>query len=174
MFSDHVERKLALQNSGILGSSPTPARFDLNEHRTGVRSCINGVFLVRPNRRLNALAIDTRNTEVTKALLGFTSLGGIPVIAYEPILRELAAAVIYQVPVNITEAELQSTVRATALVISISRLGRSESVKVVFSTDTLPGYVTVGYTRFKLQPYIEKPRQCWKCGRVGHVRTACT
>ncbi|KAG0445159.1 hypothetical protein HPB47_019050 [Ixodes persulcatus] len=38
--SEHVERKLALQNPGILGSIPTPARFDLDEHRTGVRSCI--------------------------------------------------------------------------------------------------------------------------------------
>lgn len=84
------------------------------------------------------------------------------------------AGVIYQVPVDITETELQSAVRATAHVISISRLGKSESVKVVFSTDTLPEYVTVGYTRFKLQPYIEKPRQCWKCGRFGHVQTACT
>lgn len=134
----------------------------------------DGVILVRPNRRLNVLAIDTRNTEATKALLGLTSLGGIAVLAYEPLPRELAAGVIYEVPVDITEAELQSAVRATAPVLSICRLGKSESVKVVFSTDTLPEYVTVGYTRYKLQPYIEKPRQCWKCGRFGHVRTACT
>ncbi|KAG0420153.1 hypothetical protein HPB47_003643 [Ixodes persulcatus] len=32
--SEHVERKLALQNPGILASIPTPARFDLDEHRT--------------------------------------------------------------------------------------------------------------------------------------------
>ncbi|KAG0421025.1 hypothetical protein HPB47_003072 [Ixodes persulcatus] len=32
--SEDVERKLALQNPGILGS--IPARFDLDEHRTGV------------------------------------------------------------------------------------------------------------------------------------------
>ncbi|KAG0433468.1 hypothetical protein HPB47_019879 [Ixodes persulcatus] len=38
--SEHVERKLALQNPEILGSIPTPARFDLDEHRTGVWSCI--------------------------------------------------------------------------------------------------------------------------------------
>ncbi|KAG0412165.1 hypothetical protein HPB47_010704 [Ixodes persulcatus] len=37
-------RKLALQNPGILGSIPTPARFDLDEHRTGVRSCITTAF----------------------------------------------------------------------------------------------------------------------------------
>lgn len=29
------------KNPGILGSISTPARFDLNERRTGVRSCIS-------------------------------------------------------------------------------------------------------------------------------------
>ncbi|KAG0413347.1 hypothetical protein HPB47_009535 [Ixodes persulcatus] len=37
---EHVERKLALQNPEILGSIPAPVRFNLDEHRTGVRSCI--------------------------------------------------------------------------------------------------------------------------------------
>ncbi|MDD9361792.1 MAG: hypothetical protein PV344_02560, partial [Anaplasma sp.] len=37
--SEHVERKLALQNPGSLGSVPAPARFDLDEHRTGTGSC---------------------------------------------------------------------------------------------------------------------------------------
>ncbi|KAG0430260.1 hypothetical protein HPB47_022861 [Ixodes persulcatus] len=30
--------------TGILGSIPTPARIDLDEHRTGVRSCITTVW----------------------------------------------------------------------------------------------------------------------------------
>ncbi|KAG0428725.1 hypothetical protein HPB47_024316, partial [Ixodes persulcatus] len=38
--SEHLERNLGLQHPGILGSIPAPARFDLNEHRTGVRSCV--------------------------------------------------------------------------------------------------------------------------------------
>ncbi|KAG0425933.1 hypothetical protein HPB47_026926, partial [Ixodes persulcatus] len=33
-------RGVELQNPGILGSIPTPAHFDLDERRTGVRSCI--------------------------------------------------------------------------------------------------------------------------------------
>ncbi|CAN7940814.1 unnamed protein product, partial [Ixodes pacificus] len=35
--SKHVERKLALQNPGIPGSIPAPARFDLDEHSNGAR-----------------------------------------------------------------------------------------------------------------------------------------
>ncbi|KAG0438677.1 hypothetical protein HPB47_016923, partial [Ixodes persulcatus] len=90
----------------------------------------DGVILVRPNRRLNVLAIDTRNRDATKALLALTTLDGIAV-------------------------ELQLAVRTTAPVISIRRLGKSETVKLVFSTDTLPEEL--------------------RCGRCGgpHDRTKC-
>ncbi|KAG0431326.1 hypothetical protein HPB47_021884 [Ixodes persulcatus] len=134
----------------------------------------DGVILVRPNRRLNVLAIDTRNRDATKALLALTTLDGIAVLAYEPLPRESAAGVIYEVPADLTEVEPQLEVRTTAPVISIRRLGKSETVKLVFSTDTLPEYITIGYSIYKTQPYIEKPRQCSKCNRFEHVRTACT
>lgn len=38
--SEHVELKVALQIPGILDSRPTISCFDLDEHHTGVRSCI--------------------------------------------------------------------------------------------------------------------------------------
>ncbi|CAN8003261.1 unnamed protein product [Ixodes pacificus] len=38
--SENVERRLALQNPGTLGSIPTPACFNLDEHRTGVRRLV--------------------------------------------------------------------------------------------------------------------------------------
>ncbi|KAG0416586.1 hypothetical protein HPB47_006292 [Ixodes persulcatus] len=115
----------------------------------------DGVILVRPNRRLNVLAIDTRNRDATKALLALTTLDGIAVLAYEPLPRESAAGVIYEVAADLTEVELQLAVRTTAPVISIRRLGKSETVKLVFSTDTLPEEL--------------------RCGRCGgpHDRTKC-
>lgn len=36
--SERVKRKVELQNSGIRGSVDTPARFNLDQHRTGVGS----------------------------------------------------------------------------------------------------------------------------------------
>ncbi|KAG0411929.1 hypothetical protein HPB47_010955, partial [Ixodes persulcatus] len=68
-----------------------------------------------PNRRSNVLAKDTRSTDSTKTLLRLTSLGGIRVIAYEPFPRELAAGVIYEVPVDMIEADLQLAVHVAAL-----------------------------------------------------------
>ncbi|KAM7303608.1 hypothetical protein ISCGN_013556 [Ixodes scapularis] len=107
----------------------------------------DGVILVRPNRRLNLLAIDCRNTESTKALLKLESIGGIPVQAYAPHSREAAKGVIYGVQEDISDVQLESSVRATAPVLCLRRLGKSEVVKLVFSTNTLPAYVTIGYTR---------------------------
>lgn len=134
----------------------------------------DGIILVRPNRRLNLLAIDTRNRDATKALLALTTIGGIQVQAYEPLPRDSAACVIYGVTPDITDEELRMTVRATAPVISVRRLGSSETVKVLLRTDTLPECVTIGYTRYKTVPFVEKPRQCSKCNGLGHIRTACT
>ncbi|KAG0428218.1 hypothetical protein HPB47_024786, partial [Ixodes persulcatus] len=69
--------------------------------------------------------------------------------------QKSAAGVIYEVPADLTEVELQLAVRTTAPVISIRRLGKSETVKLVFSTDTLPEEL--------------------RCGRCGgpHDRTKC-
>ncbi|KAG0415387.1 hypothetical protein HPB47_007447, partial [Ixodes persulcatus] len=70
------------------------------------------IILVRPNRRLNLLAIDTRNRDATKALLALTTIG-----------------VVYRVPSDINYTELQVAIRATAPVISVRRLGTSQVVK---------------------------------------------
>ncbi|KAG0444381.1 hypothetical protein HPB47_013857 [Ixodes persulcatus] len=98
----------------------------------------DGAILVRPNRRLNVLAINTRNNDATKAPLTLTTLHGIAVLAYDPLPRESAAGVIYEVPGDLTEVEPQLAARTTAPVISIRRLYKSETVKLVFSVDTLP------------------------------------
>ncbi|KAG0418856.1 hypothetical protein HPB47_004541 [Ixodes persulcatus] len=89
----------------------------------------DGIILVRPNRRLNLLAIDTRNRDATKALLALTTIGGIPVQAYKPFPRESAIGVVYGVPSDINDTELQVAIRATAPVISVRRLGTSQVVK---------------------------------------------
>ncbi|KAG0432351.1 hypothetical protein HPB47_020931 [Ixodes persulcatus] len=81
----------------------------------------DGIILVRPNRRLNR--------DATKALLALTTIGGIPVQAYKPFPRESAIGVVYGVPSDINDTELQVAIRATAPVISVRRLGTSQIVK---------------------------------------------
>ncbi|KAG0412596.1 hypothetical protein HPB47_010264, partial [Ixodes persulcatus] len=51
---------------------------------------------------------------------------------------------IYGVQQDISDVQLDSSVLATAPVLCIRRLGKSEVVKLVFITNTLPAYVTIG------------------------------
>lgn len=134
----------------------------------------DGVIQIRPNHRLNVLAIDTRNLESTKALLKLTRIGSIQVLAYEPRPRDSAVGIIRDVDSDITDAELKDTLRATVPVTNARRLGRSLTVKLVFATPMTPEYVTIGYIRYKVHPYTEKPLQCSNCFGFGHVRYACT
>ncbi|KAG0435418.1 hypothetical protein HPB47_018496, partial [Ixodes persulcatus] len=48
------------------------------------------ILVVRPNKRLNLIAVDTRNSLATKTLLKLTALCGVGVKAYEPGPRSAA------------------------------------------------------------------------------------
>ncbi|KAG0442838.1 hypothetical protein HPB47_015570 [Ixodes persulcatus] len=133
----------------------------------------DGVILIRPNYRLNLLAIDTRNTESKKTLLKMTTLCGMKITVYEAHQRSSAIGIIRGVSQEITEADLQVGILATVPVTQVRRLGKSDIVKLAFATETAPEYVTLGHTRFKILPYTDKPRQCPKCSRFGHVASVC-
>ncbi|KAG0444101.1 hypothetical protein HPB47_014173 [Ixodes persulcatus] len=71
----------------------------------------DGVILIRPNYRLNLLAIDTRNTESKKTLLKMTTLCGMKITVYEAHQRSSAIGIIRGVSQEITEADLQWNAR---------------------------------------------------------------
>lgn len=133
----------------------------------------DGVIEIRPNQRLNLLALDTRNRESTKALLGVTSICGIPVQAYQPRCLDTAVGVIRGLPSDMSDDEILDATRGSAQAVKARRLGTSEVVQIVFQTSTLPEHVCVGYTRYRVLPYIEKPRQCTNCNRFGHISSTC-
>lgn len=133
-----------------------------------------GLIRVRPNPRLNLLALDTRNSAATKDFLGLTCIGKIAVQAYEPRPSDSSVGIIYGVSTEISDADLQTAFCATTPVQTVRRLGSSEIVKLVFSTETTPAHVLIGYTRFAVHPYVEKPLRCPKCFRLGHVADVCT
>jgi hypothetical protein len=45
--------------------------------------------------------------------------------------------------------------------------------KVTFNLSTLPTYVCLGYQRFQVNPYFNKPWQCFKCQYFGHSAISC-
>ncbi|KAH6930345.1 hypothetical protein HPB50_012995 [Hyalomma asiaticum] len=133
----------------------------------------DGVLQVRPNERLNLLAVDTRSVEASERLLKVTNIGEIALQAYEPRPNNCGVGVIKGVPVDLDQQDIFSALLQRAPVKSVRRLGTSENVRIVFATETAPEYIVLGYTRYRVFKYIECPRQCSKCQRFGHVAGAC-
>ncbi|XP_077539864.1 uncharacterized protein LOC144152467 [Haemaphysalis longicornis] len=150
-------------------------RFNPLALKSGLESMApDGVLQVRPNYRLNLLAVDTRNADATARLLKIKTIQGIPIQAYEPRSSECGAGVIRDVPVDLSEPEILVALRQKTPVKSVRRLGKlSKSVRIVFATEIAPEHVFLGYTRYRVYPYVETPRQCTKCQRFGHVATMC-
>ncbi|KAG0429367.1 hypothetical protein HPB47_023682 [Ixodes persulcatus] len=128
-----------------------------------------GIIQIRPNYRLNLLALDTRNVESTKALIRLKSLGPVQVMTYEPPPPSAYVGVIRGVSTEIADAELCAALRGEAPVIRVRRLGTSEAVKITFASGATCEHVYIGHTRYEVFPYLEKPRQCPKCNRFGHI-----
>ncbi|XP_023231152.1 uncharacterized protein LOC111631183 [Centruroides sculpturatus] len=60
--------------------------------------------------------------------------------------------------------------------ISIRRDGKLIPTKhliLTFDNPTLPSFVTAGYLRCPVRPYIPNPLRCFKCQRFGHSQTSC-
>ncbi|KAG0412021.1 hypothetical protein HPB47_010855 [Ixodes persulcatus] len=134
----------------------------------------DGIIQIRPNYRLNLLALDTRNVESTKALLRLKSLGAVQVMTYEPPPLSAYVGVIRGVSTEIADAELGAALREKAPVIQVRRLGTSEAVKITFASGATCEHVYIGHTRYEVFPYLERPRQCPKCNRFGHIASTCS
>ncbi|XP_023243206.1 uncharacterized protein LOC111641286 [Centruroides sculpturatus] len=60
--------------------------------------------------------------------------------------------------------------------ISIRRDGKLIPTKhliLTFNKPTLPSFITAGYLRCPVRPYVPNPLRCFKCQRFGHSQTSC-
>ncbi|XP_023214774.1 uncharacterized protein LOC111617717 [Centruroides sculpturatus] len=60
--------------------------------------------------------------------------------------------------------------------ISIRRDGKLIPTKhliLTFNKLTLPSFITAGYLRCPVRPYVPNPLRCFKCQRFGHSQTSC-
>ncbi|KAL3199590.1 hypothetical protein MRX96_001346 [Rhipicephalus microplus] len=133
----------------------------------------DGVLQVRPNERLNLLAVDTRNADASERVLKILSIAEVLVQAYEPRRSNITVGVIKGVPVDLDQADILAALLQRAPVRSVRRLGASENVRIVFVAESAPEQVILGYTRYRVYKYIETPRKCTKCQRFGRVAGAC-
>ncbi|KAG0421821.1 hypothetical protein HPB47_002304, partial [Ixodes persulcatus] len=82
----------------------------------------DGVIQIRPNYRLNLLAIDARNVESTKALLQLKNLGTVQVQTYEPPPPSASVGIIRGVSADIEDADLLAVMREKSSVIQAKLL----------------------------------------------------
>ncbi|KAG0441410.1 hypothetical protein HPB47_015955 [Ixodes persulcatus] len=88
--------------------------------------CPECILEVRPNKRLNLIAVDTRNGQTTRTLLACSELCGMKVRAYEPVSRHYAVGVITDVDPSLSEVEIEQNVRSPeGRVARLRRLGKS-------------------------------------------------
>ncbi|CAN8005203.1 unnamed protein product [Ixodes hexagonus] len=136
--------------------------------------CDDCIVLIRPNTRLNLIAVDTRNTEATRSLLTVTSLCKLQVGAYEPGPRSAAVGVIKAVDQDTTDTQLKTELGAyPAAILHARTLGSSSVVKIQFASTTLPQYALISRVRYQVLQFEERPLQCSNCGRYGHKTVAC-
>ncbi|KAG0413463.1 hypothetical protein HPB47_009385 [Ixodes persulcatus] len=136
--------------------------------------CPECIHEIRPNSRLNLIAVDTQNGQTTRALLACTHICGLRVGAYEPVPRHFAVGVIKDVDTSPSDAEIEQHVRSPeGRVARIRRLGQSSIVKIAFSETTLPSFVYLGHDRHPVTPFKERPIQCRKCCGYGHSEANC-
>ena len=55
----------------------------------------------------------------------------------------------------------------------ISKLVPTQSLKIFFSSDTLPDDIKINKFRCNVKPYVQMVLQCSKCWRYGHPRMYC-
>ncbi|KAG0414497.1 hypothetical protein HPB47_008340 [Ixodes persulcatus] len=136
--------------------------------------CPECIHEIRPNSRLNLIAVDTRNGQTTRALLACTHICGLKVRAYEPVPRHFAVGVIKDVDTSLSDAEIEQHMRSPeGRVARIRRLGQSSIVKIAFSETTLPSFVYLGHVRHPVTPFKERPIQCRKCCGYEHREADC-
>ncbi|KAG0433920.1 hypothetical protein HPB47_019478 [Ixodes persulcatus] len=111
--------------------------------------CQECIIQVRPNDRLNLIAVDVRNGQAAKTLLNTAMLCAVPVRAYSPLSGPSSYGVIQGVDAEITEDEIARNLRAEdtcCKIANVGRLGRSRVVKVAFTSTKLSSYVLLGHT----------------------------
>ncbi|KAF2347349.1 hypothetical protein FHG87_021896 [Trinorchestia longiramus] len=50
---------------------------------------------------------------------------------------------------------------------------KTSMFKVIFDSNSLPPYVRIGYQQYRVNTYIGKPWQCYRCQRFGHSAAFC-
>ncbi|KAG0444240.1 hypothetical protein HPB47_014012 [Ixodes persulcatus] len=116
---------------------------------------------------------NTLETLTTRVLLGLTTLCGMKVRAFEPRGKVSSVGIVRNVDIALSDAEIVGALRSSVSIRCVLRLGKSSTVRIEFSSATLPQHIYVGLVRHEVDLYVNNPLQCHRCGLFGHVAASC-
>ncbi|KAL1470277.1 hypothetical protein MTO96_040529 [Rhipicephalus appendiculatus] len=154
-----------------------PANAGASFHRTSrlaiaqALSELPGVKEVRVNTKKNIVAADASTAEWMDRLLATSELAGIPVTARPPADRSQSSGVVQGVDGDYTDEALLAAVSSEVPVIAARRQGSSLLLR--FAAPVPPARVHLFRMTFEVRPSRPRPLHCLRCGRYGHISTAC-
>ncbi|XP_067123947.1 uncharacterized protein [Centruroides vittatus] len=131
--------------------------------------------------RSGDLLVEAASPQQSAKLLKTKSLGDINVTITPHTSLNSSRGVISEVDLmSEDEADIQIGLADQGVTavrrISIRRDGKLIPTKhliLTFGKPTLPSFVTAGYLRCPVRPYVPNPLRCFKCQRFGHSQTSC-
>ena len=124
--------------------------------------------------------MDMQDSKCLAELLSTSQIGSWKVKCRLPLNHTVSAGVIGPFGDETLEEELTQELQlagydgATAVRIYKGKdKVKTAMFKVLFTSQHLPTYLYLGYQRFKVEPFVSKPWQCFKCQGFNHNASNC-
>jgi hypothetical protein len=142
-----------------------------------------GYANMRVNFKKKHLVIELKSAASMGSVLEITELGRWRVKCHQPISHVTSYGVIHPVGLETSLEEIQESLnlRQDQQGIKPFRLVKyrdgnvteTRNIKLVFPTMNRPSYIYLESQRFKVDPYVDRLRQCYQCQGFGHIAKNC-
>lgn len=172
------------------GGDPQPSQVDLKRFLSNdlvlskalANSLLGrtGIASISKNIARNLLVVTMKASPDVSRLLEVEKLGSWRVKCRLPANHATSVGVIGPFGGEVSNEELTEALTSEGYQGAIAErilkgreLSRTSMFKVTFPCNTLPSYVTIGYQRFRVNIFIAKPWQCFRCQRFAHSALTC-
>ena len=133
-----------------------------------------------PKRQLLVVSMKDESPIDLTQLLGVTKLGSWNIKCRLPVNQTVSVGVIGPLGEDVSDEELTSVlvdsgykdVTAERILKGKGKL-KTSKFKINFPSSTLPNHLYFGYQRFKVDPFVADPWQCYRCQYFGHSAISC-
>ena len=147
--------------------------------RTAIQAA--GIIDIQKNITKKLLTVKINETNATnfEKILQMKKIGEWTVQCRKPQSLNKTFGVIGPIGTDTTEEEIMDELSSDIPVLGIKRLtkGREKNltqcVRLTFKGTDLPETVKIGYMRFSVRLFIDKPWQCYNCQNFGHNADQC-